>query len=96
MKKRQFTQEYKLEAVRLFHEGKQPAVDIARALNIPRSRLYGWVQSHAQSGEAALAPAKMGRKPDDELARLRRQNAQLQEEIAILKKAAAYFAKELK
>jgi transposase-like protein len=41
MKKRQFTQKFKLEAVRLFHEGKKPAADFARALNIPRSRLYG-------------------------------------------------------
>jgi transposase len=96
MKNRRYTQEFKLEAVRLFREGKKPAADIARALNIPRSRLYGWVQQHAQSGDTALVPAKMGRKPDDELARLRRQNAQLQEEVDILKKAAAYFAKALK
>jgi transposase-like protein len=40
MKKRQFTQDYKLEAVRLFREGKKPAADLARQLGITRSRWY--------------------------------------------------------
>ena len=96
MQKRQFTPEFKREAVRLFREADKPATDVARELGIPRSRLYQWSHDLAHSGDAAFAGSGRRQDPTDELSKLRRENARLQEEVSILKKAAAYFAKELK
>lgn len=93
MQKRQrYSAEFKREAVRQLREGKQ-AVVLARELGVPRNRLYKWVADMEKLGGAAFAGS--GRKPDDEAAKLRRENERLKEEIEILKKAAVYFAKEL-
>jgi transposase len=67
---------------------------LSRELGVPRNRLYKWAEDADSKGAAAFAGS--GRKPDDELAKLRRENDRLKEENEILKKAAAYFARELK
>ncbi|MFC1816519.1 transposase [Thermodesulfobacteriota bacterium] len=41
-KRKQFTREFKLEALRLLEEGKKPAADLARELGIRRNLLYKW------------------------------------------------------
>ena len=97
MKKRKdFTAEFKREAVRLMEtSGKLPA-DLARELGIRRNQLYKWKEQLDKRGATAF-PGK-GRRgtPGDEVARLKRELEQVKEERDILKKAAAYFAKELK
>lgn len=99
MSKRQsFSKEFKLEAVRLLDAGKKPAADIARELGIPRNRLYKWKEQLDSHGENAF-PGH-GRRPSSdtqaaEIARLKRELERTQEENEILKKAAAFFAREL-
>jgi transposase len=98
-KRKQFTQEFKLEAVRLLEEGKKPGADLARELGIRRNQLYKWKEEIDKRGEGAF-PGK-GRRPStenqsEEIARLKRELAQAKEEGEILKKAAAFFARELK
>ena len=94
MQKRQrFSAEFKREAVRQLQESGKVVAVLARELGVPRNRLYKWAQD-AQGKGAGAFPGS-GRKPDDELAKLRRENARLKEENEILKKAAAYFAREL-
>jgi len=91
--RQRFTKEFKLEAVRLLTQSGRPAAAIARELGIPRNRLYKWaaqLEAHGAfpgSGRQANATA--------ELTRLKRELAQVTEERDILKKAAAYFAKDL-
>ncbi len=41
-KRRRFTQEFKIEAVRLLEAGSRPASEIARELGVVRNRLYKW------------------------------------------------------
>ena len=43
-KRKQFTREFKMEAVRLLEEGKKPASDLARELGIRRNQLYKGLQ----------------------------------------------------
>jgi transposase len=94
LKRQRFSAEFKREAVRQLREsGKQVAV-LSRELGVPRNRLYKWAEDADSKGAAAFAGS--GRKPYDELAKLRRENDRLKEENEILKKAAAYFARELK
>ncbi len=100
MRKREyFTREFKLEAVRLLEEGKKPAAELARELGVRRNQLYKWKEGIDQKGKEAF-PGR-GRRTGVETqatenARLKRELGQAKEEVEILKKAAAFFAKELK
>jgi transposase-like protein len=61
-------------------------------LGIRVNQMWKWRQQLER--EAAVGAVKRGRPADDELARVRRENARLKEENEILKKAATYFARE--
>ena len=93
-KRQQYTKEFKLEAVRLWKSSGRPAAAVARELGLRRNHLYKWQHELDNFGEAAF-PGKGGRAHSpDELTRLRGENARLREERDILKKAAAFFARE--
>jgi len=100
MKRRQaFTREFKLEAVRLLEEGKKIPAELARELGIRRNQLYKWKEQVDKRGGTVFPGA--GRRPAkdsaaEEIARLKRELAGVKEENEILKKAAAFFARELK
>lgn len=85
-KRRNFTREFKLEAVRLITEGGRPVAAVARELEIAPERLREWRRQLA----ADLVPA--ARSDKEEIARLRRELATLRMEKEFLGKAAAYFA----
>ncbi len=97
-KRAKFTREFKLEAVRLMEEGKKPSADLARELGLRRNQLYKWKEAFDKDGADAF-PGQGNRSGTEtqaaEIARLRRELAQSKEEVEILKKAAAFFAKEL-
>ena len=91
-----FTAEFKREAVRLLDAGERPASEVAVDLGIRRNQLYKWKAELQRSG--ALSFQGSGQRPSDqdsEIARLKRELTRVTEERDILKKAAAYFAKEL-
>jgi transposase len=85
-KRRQFSREFKLEAVRMITEGQRPVLAVARELEIAPERLREWRRQLAPE----LTPAP--RSEAEEMARLRRQLAVKEQELEFLKKAAAYFA----
>lgn len=92
-----YSKEFKLEAIRLINENEKPITDIAKELGVKRELLYRWRDELAKKADGAFS-GKPGPKSDNpsELARLRKENKDLREERDILKKAAAYFAKDLK
>ena len=95
--RRSFNKEFKLEAVRLLELGQKPAEQLALELGIERNQLYKW-QKQLQAKGAAGAFRGPGQKPLEErseVERLKRELKRVTEERDILKKAAAYFAKEL-
>jgi transposase len=96
--RRQFTREFKLEAVRLTKESGKPQAQVARELGIRPDMLRTWKrQAEGRAGFAAadVFPGNSHQpRPDEELQRLRRENERLRQERDFLKKAAAYFAKE--
>jgi transposase len=87
-----YTQEFKLEAVRLVHGGQSKAVTAA-VLGVPIATLGNWIRAAAK-GELTGPGTKPVSAEQMELARLRAENARLKMERDILKKATAYFAKE--
>ncbi|MGH8731991.1 MAG: transposase [Burkholderiales bacterium] len=92
--RQRFTKDFKLEAIRLWKSSGRPAAGVARELGLRRNHLYKWQHELETHGEASF-PGKGGRAHRaDEVTRLRRENARLREERDILKKAAAFFARE--
>ena len=92
-----YPKEFKLEAVRLMRESDRPASEIAIELGIRRNQLYKWAEQLDDKGEAAFQGRGRPKKEDQsQVATLKQENERLREEVEILKKAAAYFAKELK
>jgi len=88
-RRRQFSPEFKAEAVRLVQSTDTPIAAIAQQLGIGRGTLCRW----AEAGR----PQPTDRLSEDErseLARLRRENLQLKMERDILKKATAFFARQ--
>ena len=92
---KQYSREFKVEAIRLAEAGDKTATQVARELGIRVNQLGKWKQQLAREALTG-APAKRGRPVDDDVARLQRDNARLREENEILKKAAIYFARESK
>lgn len=92
-----YTREFKQEAVRMMRESDRPAAAIARELGIRRNQLYKWAQQLDAAGEGAFKGRGRPNKADQsELSKLKSENERLREEVEILKKAAAYFARDLK
>ena len=100
-KYKQYTQEFKLEAIRLMNEADKPVAQLARDLGIRVNQLYKWKkQVDEKSKQAFSRTRKESEEPivsdkDAEINALKHQIERLEAEKAILKKAAAYFAKEL-
>jgi transposase-like protein len=96
-KRKRFTKEFKLEAVRLLNKGERPAAELARELGVDRNRLYKWQEEVVGRGEAAFpGPGRAVNDKDAEIAQLKCELERVTEERDILKKAALYFAKEPK
>lgn len=83
--------EFKKEAVRLWRSSGRPKTEIARELGCSVETIRGWAkQDDINEG----CRDGLTSEEQSELARLRRENRTLREERDILKKAAAWFAKE--
>lgn len=98
--RRQFTREFKLEAVRLAAAGDRSLNQVARDLGVRPDMLRQWrrqAEGVADAPRGAGAPGR-GRltSQDEEIRRLRRELAQVREERDILGKATAFFAKGLR
>ncbi len=92
-----YPREFKTEAVRLLNEGGRPASEIARELGIKRTLLYRWRDQLNGKGEKAFrGPGRPRLEDMSELSLLRQELKAVKEERDILKKAAAYFARDLK
>ena len=84
--RRKFTPEFREQAVKRVLAGHKAAV-VARELDIGESLLHNWLARYRLRNGAAALQA-------EQAAELKRLLAQREEEVAILKKAAAYFARE--
>ena len=91
--RRQFTDEFKSEAVRLTRESGRPVAQVARELGISDNVLYRW-RTEQRYVESQGRTRQSGRAEQDELTRLKRENETLRKERDFLRRAAAFFAKE--
>ena len=93
-KRRTFSREFKLEAVRLVRDRGVSVAQAARDLDVHENVLRNWVKDLEADAQVAF-PGRGKLKPEqEEIDRLRREVVKLKAERDILKKAAAYFAKD--
>jgi transposase len=85
---REYTKEFQENAVRLTKLPGRTLASVALDLKVPAWKLRNWVQAENKRLERSSEVS--------ELIQLQNENKELREEIEILKKAAAYFAKSLK
>lgn len=91
--RRKFTEEFKAGAVRLVLDEGRTVGSVARDLDLTPSALSTWVQ-RARADRTKGKSGGLTSAEREELSRLRKENRELRLERDILKKAAAFFAKE--
>ena len=102
-KYKRYTQEFKLEAIRLMSETDKPVVQLARDLGIRVNQIYKWkkqledksTNAFSRTRKVLNATETKASDKDVEIQELKQRIERLEAEKDILKKAAAYFAKEL-
>ena len=93
-KRRQYTKEFKKEAVELVTRQNYAVAQAATSLGISSSMLRRWRREYRAQEQNAF-PGSGHQSPEiEELSRLRKENRRLKLEREILKKAAAFFARE--
>jgi len=91
MGRRRFDRQFKIDAVNLLKTSGKMHKEVASDLGIPRDALSRW-KRELEETEVDAFPGH-GNPRDDELARLRKENAELKMERDILKKAMAIFSR---
>ena len=90
--RKDFTDEFKNDAVKLVNEQGYTATEVGRRLGINHSNVSRWVREHRRRLENPKNTPDL----ETEIKRLRKENKRLLMEREILKKAAAFFANESK
>ena len=89
--RRSFSKEFKAEVVELVRQPGNTASSLARDLDLTETAVREWVRQ-ADVDEGSREGLTTGER--EELARLRRENRRLHQDVEILKRATAFFAKE--
>jgi transposase len=91
MGKSNFTEEFKLDAIKQITERGYAVADVSKRLGVSTHSLYGWMKHYS-------APPGSAAKDDQsaEIRRLKQELVRVTEERDILKKATAYFARDAK
>ena len=92
-KAKQYSAEFKESSVKLAISSSQPTTQTARDLGVNPNTLHTWINKYSQPKELNKT-VRTDEHLYEELKRLKKENARLIEERDLLKKAAAYFAKE--
>ena len=91
--KARYTEEFKREAVKRVRAGES-VLRVARDIDVNEQTVRNWMAAQANGEGVVVAKGKPVTPEQMEISRLRAENARLKMEAEILKKAAAYFAKE--
>ena len=100
MRNSKYTREFRDSTVQLVVDGGKSALQVARELDINSKTLYNWIRLYKEANNIKIDSRRTVQKSiskettDEENRRLRAENKLLKQERDILKKAAAYFAKE--
>jgi transposase len=92
-RRRSFTPEFKAEIVALCQQGDRSAGQVAKDFDLTETAVREWVKQ-AERDTGTGSDGGLTSTEQQELAQLRRENRRLREDVEILKRATAFFAKE--
>ena len=90
MSNKRYTEEFKIEAVKQVTERGHPVTEVASRIGVSQHSLYAWLKQYSLPAETRVEQQSQA----TEIRRLKAEVKRVTEERDILKKAAAYFAKE--
>lgn len=95
-KRRRYSAEYRRDAARLVIDSNRSLRDVGEELGLDHETLRRWVNTERARGEAEKVESQepLSARERLELEELRRRNAQLEKDVAFLKKASAFFARD--
>ncbi len=91
-RKQNYSPEFRAEAVKLVIESSRPIAQVAKEISVVEGTLGNWVNAYRREHAGEEPPLSISDRA--RLRELERENRELQMELAFLKKAAAYFAKD--
>lgn len=94
MSNNSYTKEFKIKAVEILEQGNKSVSQVAKEVGVAENNLYNWRKQLHKKQENAFPNQPHHDEKELELRRLKARVAELEEEREILKKAAAFFAKE--
>lgn len=89
-----YPEQFRRDALELVRSSGRPIAQVARSLGISEGTLWNWVQADRAATARAQDPDSLSESERDELKRLRREVVELRTDKEILKRAAAFFARE--
>ncbi len=92
-RKRNYTKEFKEEAVNLYFQGDKGITQVAKDIGIPHNTLFQWVKA-AEKSSTGPGNGSLTHDEREELKRLRKGNKQIKMERDFLKKVSVFFARE--
>jgi len=93
-KRPNYTREFKQDAVKLVVEQRYSCPEVGRRLGVAASNVTRWVRRYRQDQQDISEGGITHKEMEAEIRRLKKENKRLEMEREILKKAAAFFAKE--
>jgi len=90
-----YNYEQKLHAVRLVREQGLSIISVCKDLNISKSALSSWLKQHDAGSLGSVVQERSMTPEQQRIRELEQRNKQLEGDVAILKKASAFFAREL-
>ncbi len=89
-----YPEQFRRDALKFVESSGKPIAEVARSLGIAEGTLWNWVRAARDASERAADPDALTESERDELRRLRKENIELRTDTEILRRAAAYFARE--
>jgi len=93
-RRKKYSREFKINAVRMVSEEGRVAAEVARDLDISSNMLYTWKQKYLEEKEGSFQRNGNQSSKDEQIRKLEKENKRLKEERDILKKATQFFAAE--
>ena len=95
-KRRDYSIEYKIDAARLVEDQGYQVKEACERLGVPLSTMTRWLSQYRKGKLKPGYKQAQATEAEAELKRLREANKRLEQEVAILKKASAYFARQMR
>lgn len=96
MKGKRFDAQFKKDIVKLYLNGERTCPSLASELGLHENTIYKWIQQYKSDPDQAFPGSGHAKDEADELRKAQRRIKDLEEELAIVKQAAVYFAKNSK